>query len=109
MIYNRIDKFTIFGNKKKRKEKETLHRGPWKFCNQSNRVLRRIGSREGAAGRIPVSSIAGGEGPVGETQEESVGYLGRCSVGVGKAGMGLASRSGVSPTVANSGGAALAG
>ena len=46
---------------------------------------------------------------MGETQEESLGYLGRCSVGVGEAGRGLAGRSGGSSAVANSGGAALAG
>ena len=42
------------------------------------------------AGRIPAVLCTGGEGPVGEMQEESGSYLGMCSDGVGESGRGLA-------------------
>ena len=45
------------------------------------------------AGRIPVIPVAGGEGPVGEWQEESERNLGVGSVGVGVAGAGGAAES----------------
>ena len=73
----------------KRKENETLHRGPWNFCNRSNQVLRRTGSRGGAAGWNPASSLAGGECPAGERQEDGELYPWVVRVGLGVAGGGL--------------------
>jgi len=71
------------------------------------------GAGADGAGGILASSVASGEGPVGESQEESGSYLGMCSDGVGEAGRGLASGSGGSPAVPNGGGgggpAALSG
>ena len=45
------------------------------------------------AGRIPVIPVAGGEGPVGEWQEESKRNLGVSSVGAGVTGTGGAAES----------------
>ena len=76
--------------KTKEKENEILHLGPWNFCNRSNQALRQTGSRRGAVGRIPASSVAGGEGEVGEQLEEVKSYL-----GVGRIGVGDGRRGGV--------------
>jgi len=48
------------------------------------------GKEEAAAGRIPAASVAGGEVPRVESQEERGSYLGMCSDGVGEAGRRLA-------------------
>ena len=47
------------------------------------------------AGRIPVIPVAGGEGPVGEWQEESERNLGVARVGLGMAGGGSSAEQGL--------------
>ena len=39
-----------------------LQKTPWKDLGPRNLALGRIGSRGGGAGRLPASSLAGGEG-----------------------------------------------
>ena len=48
---------------------------------------------EAAGGRNPATVVAGGEGPVGERQEESERNLGVGSVGAGVTGAGGAAES----------------
>ena len=82
--------------KAKRKKNEILHLGPWNFCNRSNQVPRRTGSRGGAAGRIPAVLCTGDDGGEGYEHQEVRSYLGVRSDGVGMAegGPPKASRAG---------------
>ena len=52
-----------------------------------------FGAGEAAGGRNPAPVVTGGEGPVGERQDESERNLGVGSVGAGVAGAGGAAES----------------
>ena len=54
-----------------------------------------VGAGEAAGGRNPAPVAAGGEGPVGERQEESERNLGVARVGLGMAGGGSSAEQGL--------------
>ena len=72
----------------KRKENETLHRGPGTFAIEAIRSLARVGTEEVAAGQLPATAVAGGEGGEGGQHEEGERNLGTLSVGLRVAGAG---------------------
>ena len=78
MIFNGIYKLAVF---EKRKGKRTLQTGPWKLAPGTLELFgalqfgpwpakNRGGHREGGAGQFPARRLAGGEGPLGEKEEE---------------------------------------
>ena len=86
MIYNRIYKFTGFGNKKKRKEKETLHRGPWKFLIKAIGSFTGQGAEELCRRVFPASRGPERKGKVGGKREGARAHLWIASARLGMAG-----------------------